>query len=503
MHYCFESSPKFDFVLLIKLSAMSIIIKLFRSVLYLLVFFGCSRKDNKQPNIILILADDLGYNDITCYRNFDPDIFPGRLPTSKTPNIDQIAQQGVRFTDFYAGASVCSPSRASIITGRNATRIGIYNWIPENSPMHLRSDEITMAELLRENNYQTAHFGKWHLTSFGEGQPLPNDQGYDYTFFSYNNASPSYKDPESFFRNGVSVGRLEGYSCDLVIEEAIQWLDKKNGSNPFYINIWFNEPHISGIRHNPPYSAPLDLIEKHDQNGVYYAAIENMDSAVGKLLDYLRLNDLEDNTIVIFSSDNGSQWDHSNDPLRGAKHFNYEGGVRVPFIIKWPKSIPQGKVSSITGSFTDILPTIASITGMQLPSGRIIDGIDISPVFYNPELIIERGKPIFFYRYFHEPILMLRINNWCLLGYEELIISAESKTYQELAKIGPWRFEKNHMEYLKRLTPKYFELFNLDNDKEQVYDLSEKHPEIVNEMKEIMLELKREMIEEGGDWYKE
>jgi arylsulfatase A len=474
---------------------------IFRPFYLLLIIFSCNKKDDKLPNIILILADDLGYNDLSSYRNFDPDLYPHKLPTAKTPNIDIIAKQGMRFTDFYAGASVCSPSRASLITGRNATRVGVYNWIPENSPMHLRSSEITIAELLKNKEYQTGHFGKWHLTSYGEGQPLPNDQGYDYAFFSYNNASPSYRNPENYYRNGVPAGNLEGYACDLVVKEAMEWMDNRNYDSPFYINIWFNEPHRSGISFSPPFATPQELVDRHEENAVYYAAVENMDMAVVQIIEYLKVNNLDDNTILIFTSDNGSQWDRSNDPLRGAKHFNYEGGVRVPFIIRWPLKIPQGGLSNMTGSFTDILPSLASITGIPVPTGRVIDGIDISPSFFDPQVTIEREIPVFFYRYFHEPILMLRIGDWCLLGYDELIRFSEVRSYQELAKIGPWRFEQNHMEYLKTLEPQYFELYNLVDDKEQQFDLADKFPDIVEEMKNKMIELQHEMIEEGGNWY--
>jgi arylsulfatase A len=179
--------------------------KFFMSVFLSLLFFGC-KKVTEKPNIILILADDLGYNDVSCYRNSNFEEQYENAPTSQTPNIDKLAESGMRFTDFYCGAAVCSPSRAALITGRNATRVGIYNWIPENGPMHLRSEEITIAELLKDKNYNTGHFGKWHLTSKGMDQPLPNDQGFDYSFFTYNNANPSHENPDNFYHNGQLVG---------------------------------------------------------------------------------------------------------------------------------------------------------------------------------------------------------------------------------------------------------------------------------------------------------
>ena len=226
-----------------------------------------------------------------------------------------------------------------------------------------------------------------------------------------------------------------------------------------------------------------------------------MDIAVGKLIEYLIQNNLIENTIIIFTSDNGSRWDYSNDPLRGEKCFNYEGGIREPFIVSWPLRVPQKKVSSFNGSFTDIFPTISSITGTQLSTDRIIDGIDISPVFFGNNEDIQRKEPIFFYRYFHDPICMLRDGNWCLLGYLNLIPFSESLDESELANIKPWSFQENHMEFLNTLVPNYFELYNFNDDVEQKNDLSKKYPEKVDEMKKKMLELQSEMIKEGGNWY--
>jgi len=268
----------------------------------------------------------------------------------------------------------------------------------------------------------------------------------------------------------------------------------KNMQTPFYINVWFNEPHLK-------VAAPEELTKRHKYNQEYYGAIENMDIAVGKLMVYLKENNLDENTIVIFTSDNGSRWDHSNDPLRGEKCFNYEGGVRVPFIIKWPTKVPQGKTSKVVGSFTDILPTVASITGIPVPSDRIIDGIDISPVFLGKTAIVKRENPIFFFRYFHDPICMLRDGDWCLLGYDTLIPKAESLNEGQLGKIRPWQFMENHMEYLKTITPKHFELYNLHDDREQKNDLAKEYPGIVNKMKNKMLQLRKEMVTEGGDWF--
>ncbi len=460
---------------------------------------------SEPPNVILMVADDLGYNDLSCYRNANPGQAE-KPPTCQTPNIDQLAEEGMRFTSFYCGAAVCSPSRSAIITGRNATRNGIYNWIPSRQPMHLRDKEVTIAEILRDKGYETAHFGKWHLTSEGMGQPLMNDQGYDYSFFTYNNANPSHENPVNFFRNGEPVGELNGYACHLVVDEAIQWLqEKKSSDKPFYINVWFNEPHEK-------VAAPDSLADRHTYNKEYYGCIENMDYAVGKLLAYLKTNNLEKNTIVIFSSDNGSDKFGSNFPLRAQKGFNYEGGVRVPFIIKWPGNVPVGKTSDAIGSFTDVLPSIADICDVPLPDGRVLDGNNLFPVFTGKIGKITRKHPVFFFRYFIDPVCMLRDGDWCLLGYEEPIPYSKRLNKRDLAKFKPapnepqwsqWGFQKSHMKKIPEIIPVYFELYNLKNDIGQQNNLAKQYPEKVEEMKTLMLMLRAEMIDEGGNWFEQ
>ena len=468
------------------------------------LFTGCNNKKKpEQPNVIILLADDLGYNDLTCYRDnhaFSTD----RPPTCKTPNIDRLADEGMRFTDFYAGAAVCSPSRSALITGRNCTRVGIYNWIPGGQPMHLRDREVTIAEMLKVEGYRTGHFGKWHLTSEGMGQPLPMDQGFDYAFFAYNNAQPSHHNPVNYFRNGEPEGLREGYACQIVMDEALSWLDTiRKPDEPFFLNIWFNEPHSKE-------AAPPALAEQHEYLKQYYGCIENMDMAVGRLLAYLDLHDLNDNTIVIFSSDNGSDKPNSNLPLRGRKALNFEGGIRDPFIIKYPGVVPEGTVSDAPGSFTDVLPSLAAFTRAEVPDDRVIDGVDMTPVFRGDEDAPERETPIFFYRYFHDPVSMLREGDWCLLGFVDPIPLQENYDVRELAKLKPapgdppwsmWGFNKTHMEYLLDQEPQHFELYNLEEDIAQEHDVSAEHPDRVAEMIRTALRLRKEMIEEGGNWY--
>lgn len=475
-------------------------------LLSLSVLLSCSctqRTEKQKPNVIFLLADDMGYNDVSCYRAAHPRI-SDQPPTSQTPAIDELAEEGMRFTDFYAGAAVSSPSRAALMTGRNATRVGIYNYIPPgNNPMHLRSEEITIAEVLKEENYQTGHFGKWHLskwdrypTSKQTAKTAPNNYGFDYSFYTYNNAEPSHENPVNFYRNGASLGKLKGYACQLVVEEAMNWLKQnKNNEQPFYMNVWFNEPHT-------PLAAPDSLTSRHSYFPDYYGSIENMDIAIGRLMDFLEKQKLKEKTIVIFASDNGSKWPNSNDPLYGAKCFNFEGGVRVPFIIRYPDKVAAGAVSKIPGSFTDIFPSINQFIGTKLPANRTIDGTSLVPVFTGKSNQVERKHPIFFYRYYHDPICMLRDGDYVLLGYDSLFTKKEDLNAGELGKIEPWAFRKNHMEYLDILEPQYFELYNIRKDPEQEKDVAGDYPEKVEKMKVKMLELRDEMVKEGGNWYK-
>lgn len=474
--------------------------------LSLFSFTSCvqqTEQTRENPNIILIVADDLGYNDLSFYRSMhasdvsDP-------PTSQTPHIDKLAEQGIAFTDFYCGAAVCSPSRAALLTGRNATRVGIYNWIPPHSPMHLRNTEITLAEMLKQQNYQTAHFGKWHLTSDFATQPGPLEQGYDEGFYTQNNAEPSHHNPVNFIRNGEKLGPLEGYASHLVVDEALEWISKqKDQEDPFYINIWFHEPHTIC-------AAPGEFTSRHTYRQDYYGSIENMDAAVGKLMQYLDEHNINKNTLVIFSSDNGSRETYSNLPFKGKKTLNLEGGVKVPFIARWTGSLPSGTISNATGSFTDILPTFAQLTGANVPDDLTIDGVSLMPVLEDPHTSFEREKPVLFYRYFHDPICVLREGDWLLTGYDELFDYTHELNERDHAKFKPaegehrqaqWKFQKGHQDVLPTQEPRFFRLHNVKNDPGQNRNLADQFPEKVEKMKKTMLSLRREMIEEGGNWF--
>ena len=190
----------------------------------------------RRPNIVLLLADDLGWKDIGCYDG-----------PVKTPTLDALAAGGVRFTDFYSGAAVCSPSRATTLTGRQHLRAGVFSWIDDHTQKsHLLEREVTLAEVLKTHGYSTVHLGKWHLglPRRSREKPTPKQHGFDYWFATGNNAQPSHKDPVNFIRNGKPVGKIKGYASQIVVNEAISWLDEhRKPAKPFFLNIWFHEPH--------------------------------------------------------------------------------------------------------------------------------------------------------------------------------------------------------------------------------------------------------------------
>ncbi len=338
---------------------------------FLLCFLGSQLFASEPPNIVLMLADDLGWADLGCYGS----------PQTKTPHLDQLAQEGTRFTDFYAASAVCSPSRAAFLTGRFAVRAGVYSWIHTSHKMHLRVEETTLAEILKGHGYSTAHVGKWHLgydLEAGSGPgPNPGDHGFDHWLATGNNASPSHENPNNFVRNGVAVGETEGYSCQLVVDEAISWLESgRDPQKPFFLNVWFHEPHQR-------VAAPPRFRDRHLNTKLpaYYGCIENMDDAIGRLLAKLDALGVKEETLIVFTSDNGSYQAGSNGTLQGRKTQLWEGGIRVPGIMRFPGVIPAGSVQSAPAGLVDLLPTVCAVAGCQPPQDRIVDGVSLVRLF--------------------------------------------------------------------------------------------------------------------------
>ena len=381
------------------------------------------RADFNRPNLIVVLCDDLGYGDLACYGN----------PVVKTPNIDQFAAEGLQFSRCYSAAPNCSPARTGLMTGRTPYRAGIHNWIPYNSPMHVRKQEITLAKLLSDSGYQTCHVGKWHMNgSLTDTRfPQPRDHGFDWSFGTQNNALPCHKDPVNFVRNGKEVGPLKGFAADLVTDEAISWLDKqREDDTPFFMYVAYHEPH-------EPIASDHKYTKLYDPKGkpsiydpevtsfqAHHGNITQMDAAFGRLLAHLERKGLRHDTLIFFTSDNGPAITNahphgSTGGLRNKKGSVYEGGIRVPGIAQWPRAWKGGRQLDFPISGVDVLPTFCQVAGVVPPPSLDLDGTSfIPPIGGRP---IRRTKPL--YWQFHgargEDQLAVLDGNWKLVGQFE------------------------------------------------------------------------------------
>lgn len=457
---------------------MSTFVKSVAICVVMIVAVGRADAKTGRPNILVLLADDLGYSDLSCYAS----------RSTKTPNLDRLAESGMRFTDFYAPAPNCSPSRAGLLTGRTPSRTGMYSYIPPNGPHYLPKSEITIAELLRDAGYDTAHMGKWHLCydMLSDDLPQPADHGFDYSLGTENNASPSHKDPTNFVRNGKAAGKIEGYSCQIVADEVIGYLGAKHESDkPFFVCAWFHETHT-------PIASPPELIKQHGdakskKDASYYANVENLDIAVGRILETLDKRGLTENTFVIFSSDNGGVRPESCAPLRGRKSFVWEGGIREPGIIRWPGRVKPGSVCNQPAGLIDLLPTFCAMAGCQVPDDRPIDGVSLLPLFDGKQL--KRSTPLFWYFYRTAPAAAMRFGDWVIVGYlQEGLPKSHALTAGQMA-------------FLKRAKLDRFELFNLKQDLGQAADVSAKHSERFETMKRQIVKLHGEVVAEGPVWF--
>ena len=383
-----------------------------------------------RPNFLVILCDDLGWGDLASYGH----------PHIRTPHLDALARGGIRFTDAYSAAPVCSPSRVGLLTGRSPNRAGVFDWIPAARPdaataqgrhfTHLRREELTLPALLRAAGYATALAGKWHANAvFNDpAQPQPSDAGFDHWFATQNNAAPSHANPVNFVRNGTPVGPQTGFSCELVAQEAGAWLERHTAAarkQPFFLYVAFHEPH-------EPVASPADLVDsyravaRNEDEAQYFANVTNMDRAVGRLLATLDRLGLADDTVIYFSSDNGPETHlrypgskrsyGTPGPLRGMKLWTTEAGVRVPGILRWPGRVAAGRVSSAPVSSLDLLPTFAALAGATVPADRRLDGTDLRPGFAGGD--IPRTQPLFwvYYNALNEQRAALRDGPYKLLA---------------------------------------------------------------------------------------
>ncbi len=379
----------------------------------------------QRPNIVLIFTDDQGYEDVGVYGAED----------FETPNLDRMASNGVRFTDFYVAAPVCSPSRAALLTGSYPPRVSLTGVLFPRHDKGLNPDEITTAELLKRRGYATACFGKWHLGH--KPRFLPTNQGFD-TYFGIPYSNDMSVDPqmpvadECRFRKGMTLQKMreqdpKGGWVPLVrdekvveypakqstltkryTEEAISFI-KRHQQEPFFVYLPHTMPHVP--------LATSERFEGVSDRGSYGDVIEEIDWSVGQIIQTLRELDLEKETLVFFTSDNGpwlskGEAGGSADPLRSGKFTTWEGGMRMPAIAQWPTKIPKGTVCSEIAATIDLLPTLGKIAGAALPGDRVIDGRDIRNLLFQPETAVSPHRYYHYYR--GNNLRAIRFDEWKL-----------------------------------------------------------------------------------------
>lgn len=429
-----------------------------------------------RPNIVLIFADDMGYGDLGSYG----------ATQYKTPNLDKMASEGLRFTNFYVSQAVCSASRAALLTGCYANRVSILGALMPNSRIGLNLSEETIAEVLKKRGYKTGIFGKWHLGD--HKQFLPLQQGFDeYLGLPYSNDmwSMNYDGtkatPETNARKAgfPPLALIEGNDkvreintmedqaelTTIYTQRAVQFI-QKNKNNPFFLYVPQSMPHV-------PLAASSKFKGKSNQ-GVYGDVLMEMDWSVGQILQALEKNGLTKNTLVIFTSDNGPWINFGNHAgsaggLREGKGTSWEGGQRVPCIMKWPGTIKAGNISNNLASTIDILPTLAKISGAPLPEKKI-DGVNI--------LSLIKGDPAaaprkIFYYYYGRSLEGVRENEW------KLVLPHDHRSY-EGSMPG-----HNGLPGSTSIKKTGYALYDMRRDPGERYDVKEMHPAIVADLNQL------------------
>ncbi len=400
----------------------------------------------RKPNIILILADDLGYGDLGCYGQ----------KSIKTPDLDRMATEGMRFADFYSGSTVCAPSRCTLMTGYHTG----HSRVRGNGIVPLLPEDVTVAEILKEAGYTTGMFGKWGLGEPGTSG-VPNLKGFDEWFGYLNQVHAHNYYPDYLWRNQERVQiPLGTYSHDLFTNEALDFI-KRQQDQPFFLYIPYTVPHANNELGDQGMEVPSDAPYSHEpwpqQQKNYAAMISRLDGDVGKILSLLTELGLDQDTIVFFSSDNGpheeggasAKFFNSSGPLHGIKRDLYDGGVRVPMIVHWPGKIRPGQTNNQPFALWDFLPTAAEVAGIQPPTWT--DGISLLPA-----LLGRRQKQHeFLYWEFHER------------GFEQAV------------RMDQWKAVRHGLDQPT-------ELYNLESDISEQYNLAEKYPKVVQRVEEIL-----------------
>ena len=362
--------------------------------------------ETPKPNFIIIFCDDMGYSDIGCFGS----------DKNRTPNIDRMAKEGMRFKSFYVTSGVCSPSRSSLMTGCYPMRVGMqenskgfYVLFPKDKK-GLNPKEITIAEILKQQGYATACIGKWHLGD--QPEFLPRQQGFDYYYgLPYSN-DMNENPPLPLMRNEtvIEAPAVQQTLTQRYTNETVKFI-RENKDKPFFIYLPHTMPHL-------PWHASSDFKGK-SANGIYGDVIEEIDYSTGKILEALKESGVDDNTLIVFTSDNGGIR-RNNIPLSGGKATIMEGGMRVPCVMRWPNSIPAGTSCDEVCTTMDLLPTFARLAGTCEPNDRIIDGKNILPLLQHKNWARSPHKA--FYYYFMSQLRAVRSGPWKLhLGLDPVL----------------------------------------------------------------------------------
>lgn len=449
-------------------------IRLWFLAVLLVAFVSIRAADQHPPNVIIILADDLGYGDLSCYGH----------PKFKTPRIDQMAAEGAKLTQFNCPAPFCAPTRASLMTGRYPFRCGMnQNPAPDGGPeadaLALPKSEVTLAQVMKSAGYATGMIGKWHLGHHQER--LPTERGFDeYYGIPYSNDMRPVQVLE-----GTRVAEYPVVQATLTTRYSQRAVDfiQRNAQKPFFLYFAEAMPH-----------KPLVASEKHYQKsgaGLYGDALADLDDSVGAVLDALKQNGIDQNTLVIFTSDNGATFGGSTGGLRGIKGSTYEGGYRVPCIARWPGKIPAGHVSNELAVMMDLFATALHVTGAKMPDDRVLDGANILPLFTGDA----KSPHEFVFGQLNSKLSAIRDARW-KLHVQKPGIGLGSLTKQGEAYVDPRApdgvtilapYEQAKVTQHPGLTtgdePKAMQLFDLKSDPGEQHDVAAAHPDEVRRLK--------------------
>ncbi len=437
-------------------------------ILFGWAIFSCSKKEyNEKPNIILIMTDDQGWGQTGYYNH----------PLLETPNLDEMARNGIRFDRFYAGAPVCSPTRASVLTGRANDRTGVFD-----HGYALRSQEKTIAQALKKEGYSTGHFGKWHLNGLrGPGVPILKNDNYSPGKFGFDYwlSTTNFFDINPLMSNKGQFVDLKGTSSNIIFNEALKFIKKnKEEKSPFFAVIWDGSPHAPWMANDKDKKDFQNLNEK-SQN--HYGELVAFDRNIGIFRKKLKEMNISENTIIWFCSDNGGLKNilpETVGGLKGSKGTLWEGGIRVPAIIEWPALIKQNKITKYPASTMDIFPTIAEITGIDNTEMiSPIDGISLLPIFNSTE---EKRKLKIPFRFKDKGALIDNDIKLVAISlsekkFELYNLKNDPKETSDISNINSDLFTKMKMEYIEWNETVNLSLLGEDYPEKIVFDQPESH----------------------------